>query len=230
MAITNTPVTGGSTPSQALLNAVNTRGNNTSDKSVSADQDKFMTLLITQLKNQDPLNPLDNAQVTSQLAQLNTVTGINKLNESMKALQGNYQLSSQLQATSLIDHGVLIEGSDLTLKDGKSIFGVEFGSAADAARIDIVNASGKVVHSLAMNSGVDAGVIPLTWDGTLEDGTKAPDGKYSVKLTAVAGDQTLKDAKPLTFTTVSSVSTGAGGLKLNLPIGQVTMEQIKQVL
>ena len=226
-AVSNTTSSGGVPAS--LLNAVNPK-TTTSTDSVQADTDKFMTLLITQLKNQDPLNPLDNAQVTSQLAQLNTVTGINKLNESMKALQGNYQLSSQLQATSLIDHGVLIEGSDLTLKDGKSIFGVEFGSAADAARIDIVNASGKVVHSLAMNSGVDAGVIPLTWDGTLEDGTKAPDGKYSVKLTAVAGDQTLKDAKPLTFTTVSSVSTGAGGLKLNLPIGQVTMEQIKQVL
>ena len=222
--------TGSPTTINDLMATMNAKPATTSGDSVSADTDKFMTLLVTQLQNQDPLNPLDNAQVTSQLAQLNTVTGINKLNESMKALQGNYQLSSQLQATSLIDHGVLIEGSDLTLKDGKSIFGVEFGSAADAARIDIVNASGKVVHSLAMNSGVDAGVIPLTWDGTLEDGTKAPDGKYSVKLTAVAGDQTLKDAKPLTFTTVSSVSTGAGGLKLNLPIGQVTMEQIKQVL
>ena len=226
-AVSNTTSSGGVPAS--LLNAVNPKATTSTD-SVQADTDKFMTLLITQLKNQDPLNPLDNAQVTSQLAQLSTVTGINKLNESMKALQGNYQLSSQLQATSLIDHGVLIEGSDLTLKDGKSIFGVEFGSAADAARIDIVNASGKVVHSLAMSSGVDAGVIPLTWDGTLEDGSKAPDGKYSVKLTAVAGDQTLKDAKPLTFTTVSSVSTGAGGLKLNLPIGQVTMDQIKQVL
>lgn len=226
-AVSNTTSSGGVPAS--LLNAVNPKATTSTD-SVQADTDKFMTLLITQLKNQDPLNPLDNAQVTSQLAQLNTVTGINKLNESMKALQGNYQLSSQLQATSLIDHGVLIEGSDLTLKDGKSIFGVEFGSAADAARIDIVNSSGKVVHSLAMSSGVDAGVIPLTWDGTLEDGSKAPDGKYSVKLTAVSGDQTLKDAKPLTFTTVSSVSTGAGGLKLNLPIGQVTMDQIKQVL
>jgi flagellar basal-body rod modification protein FlgD len=226
-AVTNTNTTGG-VPA-ALLNTVNAKKTTATD-SVQADTDKFMTLLITQLKNQDPLNPLDNAQVTSQLAQLSTVTGINKLNESMNALQGNYQMAAQLQATSLIDHGVLIEGSALTLKDGKSIFGVEFGTAADAARIDIVNASGKVVHSLAMTSGVDAGVIPLTWDGTLEDGTKAPDGKYSVKLTAVSGDKTLDDAKPLTFTTVSSVSTGAGGLKLNLPVGQVTMDQIKQVL
>jgi flagellar basal-body rod modification protein FlgD len=225
--VTNTTTSGGVPAS--LLNAVNPKQATAKD-SVQADTDKFMTLLITQLKNQDPLNPLDNAQVTSQLAQLSTVTGINKLNESMNALQGNYQMAAQLQATSLIDHGVLIEGSGLTLKDGKSIFGVEFGTAADAARIDIVNASGKVVHSLALNSGVDAGVIPLTWDGTLEDGSKAADGTYSLKVAAVAGDKTLDDAKPLTFTTVSSVSTGAGGLKLNLPIGQVTMDQIKQVL
>jgi flagellar basal-body rod modification protein FlgD len=68
-----------------LLNAVNPKKVKAEAGSVEADQDKFMTLLVTQMKNQDPLNPLDNAQVTSQLAQLSTVTGVNKLNATMES-------------------------------------------------------------------------------------------------------------------------------------------------
>jgi flagellar basal-body rod modification protein FlgD len=216
MAVTNTPVTGGAAPSQALLNAVNTRGS-TDSKSVSADQDKFMTLLITQLKNQDPLNPLDNAQVTSQLAQLQTVTGINKLNETIESLKKDYANSASLQATNLINHG-------------KGLFGVELANAVDTLQIDIKNASGKVVHSLSLQA-VDAGTLPLAWDGKLDDGTTVPDGMYTVAVSGTLGGKPAEGVQALTFGTVASVSTGAGGTKLNVPsIGQLTMDDIKQVL
>src|SRR5690242_19598154 len=82
----------------------------TSTDGVSADTDKFMTLLVTQLQNQDPLNPMDNAQMTSQLAQLQTVTGVNKLNTTLESLKSSYQSSEAMQATNLIGHGVLVEG------------------------------------------------------------------------------------------------------------------------
>ncbi|KQV54231.1 MULTISPECIES: flagellar hook assembly protein FlgD [unclassified Duganella] len=230
MAITNTPVTGGSTPTQALLNAVNTRGSTGSDKSVTADQDKFMTLLITQLKNQDPLNPLDNAQVTSQLAQLQTVTGINKLNETIESLKKDYANSASLQATNLINHGVLAAGKNLQLASSKGLFGVEMKNAVDTLQIDIKNASGKVVHSLSLQS-VDAGVLPLGWDGKLADGSTAPDGMYSVEVSGTLGGKAAEGLQALTFGTVASVSTGAGGTRLNVPaIGQLTMDDIKQVL
>ncbi|MGW8393958.1 flagellar hook assembly protein FlgD [Pseudoduganella sp. HUAS MS19] len=230
MAITNTPVTGSGAPSQALLNAVNTRGNNTSGSSVSADQDKFMTLLITQLKNQDPLNPLDNAQVTSQLAQLQTVTGINKLNETIESLKKDYANSASLQATNLINHGVLAAGKNLQVASGKGLFGVELKNAVDTLQIDIKNAAGKVVHTQTLQA-VDAGVLPLGWDGKMDDGTTAPDGMYTVAVSGTLGGKPAEGVQPLTFGTVASVSTGAGGTKLNVPaIGQLTMDDIKQVL
>ncbi|MTW11037.1 flagellar biosynthesis protein FlgD [Pseudoduganella eburnea] len=231
MAITNTPVTGGGAPSQALLNAVNTRGNNgSSDKSVSADQDKFMTLLITQLKNQDPLNPLDNAQVTSQLAQLQTVTGINKLNETINSLKSDYATSASLQATNLINHGVLAPGKNMQLAGGKGLFGIDLANAVDTLQIDIKNSSGKVVHSLSLQA-VDAGTLPLTWDGKLDDGTTAPDGMYTVDVSGTVGGKADTGVQALSFGTVASVSTGAGGVKLNVPaLGQLTMNDIKQVL
>ncbi len=216
-------------PSTALLNAVNAKAA-TATSGVQADQDKFMTLLVTQLKNQDPLNPLDNAQVTSQLAQLSTVTGINKLNSTVESLKSSYQASESMAATSLINHGVLAPGKSLALTSGKAIFGVDLASGADSVKVDIQNASGKVVHSITMNA-VDAGTLPLVWDGKLDDGSTAADGQYAIAVTATAGGKVLKDATALTFGTVASVSTGAAGVKLNVPsIGQLSMADIKQVL
>src|SRR4051812_19745869 len=81
----------------------------TGTDTVTADTDKFMTLLVAQLQNQDPMNPMDNAQMTSQLAQLQTVTGINTLNTTLNSLKSSYQSSESMQATNLIGHGVLVE-------------------------------------------------------------------------------------------------------------------------
>lgn len=225
MAVT---ATSNNAVSQSLLDSMNTKA--TSGSAISADQDKFMTLLITQLKNQDPLNPLDNAQVTSQLAQLNTVTGINKLNDTLETLKTDLAASQSAQAVNMINHGVLAAGTSMQVSEGKAVFGVEVGSFADQVQVDIKNASGKVVHSLTMNS-VEAGVLPLAWDGTLSDGTTAADGTYTLAVTATTGGNALTDTKALAFGTVASVSTGPAGAKLNVPgLGQLTMDDIKQVL
>jgi flagellar basal-body rod modification protein FlgD len=225
MAVTATST---STVAQSLLDTMNTK--TTSGSEISAEQDKFMTLLITQLKNQDPLNPLDNAQVTSQLAQLNTVTGINKLNDTLETLKSDLAASNSAQAVNMINHGVLAAGKTMQVSEGKAIFGLELGSHADNVQVDIKNSSGKVVHSLTMTN-VDAGVLPLAWDGTLDDGTTAADGSYTVAVTATASGKELTDAQALAFGTVASVSTGPTGARLNVPsLGQLTMDDIKQVL
>lgn len=216
------------TVSPALLNAMNPA--KATKTGVEADQDKFMTLLITQLKNQDPMNPMDNAQMTSQLAQLNTVTGINKMNETLNSLKADYQASANLAATNLINHGVLVEGSQLTLADGKSLFGIEMGSRADTVEVEIRASGGKVVQTVTLKN-VDAGVVPLAWDGKLPDGTTAANNTYTMNIKATRGTEQLKDAKTLQFGTIASISTGASGVKLNIPsVGQVTMDAIKQVL
>lgn len=215
--------------SPALLNSMNPKKAE-AKTGVEADQDKFMTLLLTQLKNQDPMNPLDNAQVTSQLAQLNTVTGINKMNETLASLKADYQASSNLAATNLINHGVLTAGTNLQLVDGKSLFGVELDTPADEVQVEIRASGGKVLQTVKMKN-VEAGVIPLAWDGKLEDGSTASNGNYSLAITATRGKDTLTDARTLQFGTVASISTGANGVKLNIPsVGQVTMDAVKQVL
>jgi flagellar basal-body rod modification protein FlgD len=208
--------------------------------SVQADTDKFMTLLVTQLKNQDPLNPLDNAQVTSQLAQLSTVTGVNKLNATLESLKSSYQSAEAMQATNLIGHGVLVEGYKTQLSDGKAILGVELDSAADKVQVVVTrNTTGKEVATIDLGAQ-GPGVVPIAWDG-VPDPTNLdaegkpvvlPNGTYTYKVVATRAGEELKDARTLSFDSVASVTTNAkDGIKLNLPVkGAVTMADIKQVL
>jgi len=208
--------------------------------SVEADTNKFMTLLVTQLKNQDPLNPLDNAQVTSQLAQLSTVTGVNKLNATLESLKSSYQSSEAMQAANLIGHGVLVEGNHIQLQGGKAVLGVDLASAADGVQVIVSDPrTGKDVATIDLGAN-GAGTLPLAWDGVPDptnlggDGkpVKLADGQYSFRVLARRGGENLTDAKGLAFDSVASVTTNAkDGIKLTLPIkGAVTMADIKQVL
>ena len=226
--------------SQDLLATVNPKKAASTDSTVDADTNKFMTLLVTQLKNQDPMNPLDNAQLTSQLAQLSTVTGVNKLNTTLESLKASYQSSEALQATNLIGHGVLVEGNFAHLAGGKSIMGVELASPADKVQVIITDPStGKDVQTIELGAQA-AGTIPIAWDGVVDptkvnaDGTGVAlkDGKYLIRVVATKGEEVLKDARSLSFDSVASVTTSAkDGVKLNLPNkGVVSMADIKQIL
>jgi flagellar basal-body rod modification protein FlgD len=226
--------------SQDLLNSVNAKKKEVVAGSVEADQDKFMTLLITQMKNQDPMNPLDNAQITSQLAQLSTVTGVNKLNTTLESLKSSYQSSEALQAANMIGHGVLVPGGKVGLFDGKGIMGVEIGSAADKVELIITDPStGKDVQTINLGAQ-QPGVVPIAWDGVPDPAKLDADGKpltlkngnYLIRVVATRGDEQLKDAKALSFDSVASVTTSAkDGVKLNLPsLGVVSMADIKQIL
>jgi flagellar basal-body rod modification protein FlgD len=223
----------GGTSITDLMSTMNATKKESTD-SVQADTDKFMTLLVTQLKNQDPLNPLDNAQVTSQLAQLQTVTGVNKLNETLETLKSSYQSSESMQATNLIGHGVLVEGNTLNLTGGKSVFGVDLATAADNVQVIVTDPrTGKDVATIDLGS-LDAGAMPLAWDGTSDsvDAAMLADGRYSFRIAATLAGQPLTDVKALTLDTVASVSTNSkDGVKLNLAgKGAISLADIKQVL
>lgn len=194
-----------------------------------AAQDRFMTLLVAQMRSQDPLNPADNAQVTSQLAQLSTVTGIDKLNTTMQALMGSYQTSQTLQAASMIGYGVLVPGSDVVLQEGAAVLGVELGAKASSVKVEISDANGNLVRKIDLGEQT-AGIVPFAWDGKDDAGKVAKDGEYTFKVTAKMGTENV-EAKTLSFGTVTSVTTSAQGVKLNLPrIGEFTMADVRQIL
>ena len=110
-------------------------------------QDQFLKLLITQMKNQDPLNPMDNSQVTSQLAQISTVTGIDKLNTTITTMNSSMVAAQSLQASALIGKGVLAPGNAMLLQQGQAVAGMQFPTPVDKATITISSASGQVVKT-----------------------------------------------------------------------------------
>jgi flagellar basal-body rod modification protein FlgD len=192
-------------------------------------QDRFMTLLVTQMKNQDPLNPLDNAQVTSQLAQLSTVTGIDKLNTTLQALQGSYQASQSLQAANLIGRGILMTGSSVTLADNKAVFGLELTEPADKVVVTIRDGAGNAVRTMDLGDQ-ESGIIPLAWDGKADNGSAAANGKYTIDISAVRGSEKVASTA-LTYGDVLSVTTGAQGVAVNVSGGgTVKLADIRQII
>ena len=214
----------------SVLDSVN--GGAAAKKAGAAEaQDRFMTLLVSQMKNQDPLNPLDNAQVTSQLAQLSTVTGIDKLNTTLEALMGSFQAGQSLQAAGMIGRGVLVPGDALRLADAKASFGVELAEPADSVGVTIRDAAGKAVRTLALGAH-EAGVLPLAWDGRTDGGGVAADGRYRIEVAAERGGQ-KSSAGGLAYAEVRSVSASAGGqgARLNLDLGrEVALADVRQIL
>jgi len=142
-------------PSNAGVKAAT--GNSSLTGSNAADlQSSFLTLLVAQLKNQDPTNPLQNNELTTQLAQISTVSGIEKLNTTLGSISGQIDNSQSLQASTLIGHGVMIPGT--TILTGKGTeegakttttpFGVELQQPADKVTATITDKDGKVVRTI----------------------------------------------------------------------------------
>jgi flagellar basal-body rod modification protein FlgD len=220
--------TAGSTQGSAILDALS----GTQARMDGADpssEDRFLKLLTTQLKNQDPLNPMDNAQMTSQLAQISTVDGIEKLNATLQSLVDNSTNSEALQAAALVGHGVMVPGSGLTLQDGTALGGMELTDAADRVRVTIKDGNGLAVRTLDLGA-MEAGGHLFQWDGKADSGTAAVDGAYTISVEAVRGDTALT-ASALQMGVVSSVSRTSQGAQLNVgTLGAFKLGDIKQII
>jgi len=193
--------------------------------------DRFLKLLVAQMKNQDPLNPLDNAQVTSQMAQINTVTGINGLNETVGKLLEQFGAMEALQAAQLTGRSVLVGGSQLALGSGgaPAVGGVELSLPADSVKVEIRDGAGALVRTLNLGKA-EAGITRFSWDGKTDAGAQAAPGSYSVSVKAMAG-ATDVGGTPLVARTVEGVAREGGSTKLVLAGGQrVPYAEIKQIL
>lgn len=191
-------------------------------------QDRFLSLLVAQMKNQDPLNPLDNAQVTSQMAQLSTVEGIENMNSSLQAMAASMGANQMAQAASLIGRGVLVPGDTVGPAQFEDVMGFELARPADKVTVSIHDAAGGLVRKLELGSR-EAGVSVLAWDGLTDSGTAAPAGQYSFKIDAVQGGQSVSSVA-LNLGMVNSVSQNGQGVQLNLAgnssVGYAEIRQI----
>ena len=225
MATVNTSTSNAVDPS--LLNTMN--GTNSKTRTTTEEtQDRFMKLLVTQMRNQDPLNPMDNAQVTSQMAQLSTVTGIEKLNTAMAGISATFSSTQSMQAASMIGRGVVVPGNGVELKDGKSVLGFELPQSADKVSVQIKSASGTVVRTMSVDAK-DMGMNSVTWDGKDDAGKTMTNGNYTFEVQASAGDKKLT-VQPLAFGMVSSIAFTPQGPKVSLTnFGEFDLSSVRQM-
>lgn len=192
-------------------------------------QDRFLKLLVTQMQNQDPLNPMDNAQVTSQMAQLSTVTGIDKLNSSVNSLLSSFQSNQSLQAASVIGKGILAEGNNLKLQNGDAAFGIDLAASADDVTVAVKNSSGNTIATLQLGAQ-DIGVHSFSWDGVDSNGNQVADGKYTFEVSAKSAGSDVASTG-LSYGVVNSVSTNAQGVKVNTDFeSNIDFGTIRQII
>lgn len=220
-----------STTDAAAALAALASGKNTSASKAAADdpQSKFLRLLVAQLKNQDPLNPVDNAQMTSQMAQISTVTGIDQLNTTLKQMAASFSASQSLQAAAMIGRNVLVPGAELQLQNGAAQGGASLAQPVDKLTVSIIGASAQVLHQVDLGPQA-AGVVNFQWDGVTDNGATAAPGSYSFKVEAVQGGNRI-DVVALALGRVTGVTQGVNGTMLNIGgMAPVAVSDVKQVM
>ncbi len=178
-----------------------------------AEQDKFMTMLVAQLNNQDPLNPMDNAQMTTQMAQINTVSGIQQLNQTVTSMATQFGSLQALQGVSLIGRTALVEGSTPVVSDGVASGSFELSGNAGSVKVDILGKAGQLLGS------ADLGVTSAgrhSFQVPLEGVDPAQVGSFAVS--AQMGQATVA-AKAISHVPIAAVSMQNGGLKLTASNG-----------
>ena len=184
-----------------------------------ASEDRFMTLLVAQMRNQDPLNPLENAEVTTQLAQINTVRGIEGMSRSLETLLARLGGGDPLQASSMLGKSVLIEGQSLEVgaADIPVTGGARLSEAAGRVEVEILDADGNAVRSLPLGAQ-PAGVTVFEWDGRDASGDPVDAGTYQFRVVAY-GEGSPQPLATLATQKVTGVTRDGEALQLRLQSG-----------
>lgn len=176
--MTTTATTSSTLPTQDTT-ALSTVGKST------LDRDDFMTLFITQMQHQDPLEPMDSTDMASQLAQFSNMEATMKMSDNLEKLLG-YQVSqNNLQLLTLIGKEVQGGGNNMGVVGGKvSTTQYTLADAADSCRIEIYDSAGRMADTVELGYAA-SGVHDLTWDATTPSGTVVPDGQYTYNVVAM---------------------------------------------
>jgi flagellar basal-body rod modification protein FlgD len=208
---------GGVNPAMAASSsaAISSAAGSAKGNSVSEMQDRFLKLLVAQINNQDPMNPMDNAQMTSQMAQINTVSGIQQVNQTLEGLANQFSAMQQLQAANLVGHTVLVPGNSMLVDPESRTAGAAFDleGATTQVKIEILAPSGAVLDTLNQGA-LPAGRHSFTWDASQYGGdalnyrVSAASGKQGVNATTYSADRVL------------AVGSNNGALSIDLRGGQ----------
>lgn len=171
--------------------------------------DTFLKLLVTQLQNQDPLNPMEGTEFTSQIAQFSQLEQTMQGNAHLEKLTESRDYGLQALAVGTIGRDVLMPGSSGAMADGEMTFGFKLDDRASRVEIEILDSSGRTVRTL--NGDTTSGAHTVTWDGKNDDGDVLADGTYRLRINALDVEGTKMDAGLYTYGLVSEVTNDGSG-------------------
>jgi flagellar basal-body rod modification protein FlgD len=203
-------------PTTALAASSGTSSSGTAADSTAAMQDRFLKLLVAQINNQDPLSPMDNAQMTTQMAQINTVSGLQQVNQTLTSMAAQFASMQVLQGTSMVGHNVLTTGATLVPDPSTGIAtgAYDLASAADAVKVDVLAPSGQVLDTLNLGA-MPQGRQYFQWNAASYQGSGSP----TFRVTATTGN-TAVGATPMVQDKVLSVGTVNGAMSIQLQSGK----------
>lgn len=194
----------------------NTATTNASSQTLSADMNTFLTLLTTQLKYQDPLDPMDTAEFTNQLVQYSNVEQSIQMNEKLNNLLSLGVANLGAQAVSYIGKTAQVLGDVMPLQDGKAKATYTLNKDVQSVSILVKDMNGKVVYT-ATGQGTTAGTHDFTWDGKDSDGNQLEDGAYQIIVSPkVANGETAATVTTTIFGKVTGVANDDNGVYIGL--------------
>lgn len=204
----------------------------TSQEKDKLGQADFLKLMMAQMKNQDPMKPMDDGNFLAQIAQFSTASGVEQMQKSFGQFAASMQSSQALQASALVGRSVLAPVHTMPMNAGQGLRGaIDLPQSVSEVKINVTSSSGQVVRTLQLGQQA-AGLVGFSWDGKNAAGEVMPAGKYKVTAT------TSVDGKPLALNTlltaqVDSVSLGEGGSSVTLNLagaGPMTLGQVRQIM
>jgi len=230
MDIINSAMVRQKTPEQLAANAALA-------KKTELNQDDFLTLMISQLKNQDPFKPMDPAQYVGQLAQFSSVSGLATMNKNITALSDSLRGNQVLDGAALIGHTVIAAGNTVyryaPVEGAESLptqGAIDVPGGASSVQLVVRDSAGTQIKSQALET--QSGVRGFRWDGTTNSGTVAPPGAYRIEVIARVGEQNVS-LNTSVAAQVSSVSLDptTGALTLDTDaLGEIAMSDVERVL
>jgi flagellar basal-body rod modification protein FlgD len=210
--------------------------NEANAKRTELNQEDFLTLMLTQLKHQDPFKPMDPAQQVGQLAQFSSVSGLAEMNKQISSLTDSLRGNQVLDGAALIGRGVIATGNEIYLPEAAEGVArgpqglVDVPSGASSVQLVVKDAAGTLVKTLPL--GNTRGLQAFAWDGTTNAGAAAEAGGYKIEVIAKVGDKNVS----LTTSVAAHVSSVAldpntGSLRLDTDsLGEIDMSTVQRVL
>lgn len=194
-------------------------------KNAADTQDRFLKLLVAQMQNQDPMNPMDNAQVTSQMAQIQTVSGIATLDKTIQSLSSQFSQMQTLQGVSLVGHDVSIEGNKMVIDNNVGQGAYELSGPADKVKLEVLSPAGAVLDTVELGAQ-SAGLHQFDWSAEKSKGYT----QVNFRITATSGTAAVTSTLYATDKVAAVSTSSTGKLQVQLEnLGQVDYTSIKAI-